>query len=52
MDYFYPLKNRELDKTTGNPERLSLALRTLAASQGKFDDVGALKTALQRVAFQ
>ncbi len=52
MDYFYPLKDRELDKTTGNPERLSLALRTLAASQGKFDDVGALKTALQRVAFQ
>jgi DNA-binding response OmpR family regulator len=52
MDYFYPLKDRELDKTTGNPERLSLALRTLVASQGKFADVGALKTALQRAAFQ
>lgn len=52
MDYFYPLKDRELDKSTGNPERLSLALRTLAASQGKFADVGALKTALQRAAFQ
>lgn len=52
MDYFYPLKDRELDKSTDNPERLSLALRTLAASQGKFADVGALKTALQRAAFQ
>ncbi len=52
MDYFYPLKDRELSKSAGNSERLSLALRTLAASQGKFADLGALKTALQRVAFQ
>lgn len=52
MDYFYPLKDRELEETTGNSERLSLVLRTLAASQWKFADVSALKTALQRVAFQ
>jgi PleD family two-component response regulator len=48
MDFFYPLKDRD----SNGRARLSLSLKTLAASGGKYADLNAVKSALMRAKTQ
>jgi PleD family two-component response regulator len=50
MDFFYPLKDRHGD--ANGRARLSLSLKTLVASGGKYSDLNAVKSALMRAKTQ
>jgi hypothetical protein len=49
MDYFYPLKDREV---SNGRARLSLNLKTLTGTVGAFADLNAIKSAVMRARAQ
>ena len=47
MDYFYPLKDRQVNDKTKKGERLSLATRVIDIGKAQFTDTSAVKAAIQ-----